>query len=238
MPGGSVLRGAESASGAGAERSSHPPHLQGVYSIGAVASMLQVSAAKLRTWQERYGIVLPERTRGGHRLYSRDQIEQLRFVIREMGRGASAADAHRSLAERTLEYAAHERHCETGPRVLILVAEGDEYSAEMIEFLLETEGFAVDVTLDGDEAERRFELIRPKLIIVEFLLGGGSGEALCGWLKQHGAERVLVVSELDAADRALRAGADAFLRKPIGHLPLLSTVRDLLGRSAILGWPG
>ena len=128
-----------------------------------------------------------------------------------------------------------EQRAEGRPRILILIAERDEYSAELIEFLLRTEGFAVEVTLDADEAKHKFELVRPDLVIVEFLLGGGEGEALLRWLKENGAERALVISELDAADRALRAGADAFLRKPVGHLQLVSVVKDLLGFSAIVG---
>ena len=209
--------------------------VKGVYSIGAVALMVGVPPATLRTWEERYGVVMPERTRRGHRLYSRTQIEQLRFITTEMASGASAADAHRSLAQRMAAGAVPETHARARPSVLILVAERDEYSAELIEFLLRTEGFAVEVALDLDEAKRRFELTRPDLIIVEFLLGGGEGDHLCRWLKEQGAPRVLAVSGLDAADRALKAGADAFLRKPVGHLQLVSAVKDLLGLSAILG---
>jgi DNA-binding transcriptional MerR regulator len=219
-----------------AARSGERPPVGGVYSIGAVASMLQVPPATLRTWEERYRVVVPERTNGGHRLYSRSHVEQLRFVADEVARGASAADAHRALEQRMLRDTPERgQRLESGPRILILIAERDEYSAEVIEFLLRTEGFAVEVALEADDARRRFELDRPELVIVEFLLGGDDGEALCRWLKASGAQRVLVVSELDAADRALRAGSDAFLRKPVGQLLLLSTVRDLLGRSAVLG---
>ena len=65
------------------------------YSIGAVAAMLGVPPATLRTWEERYGVVSPDRTQAGQRLYSRAQLEDLRFVASEMKRGMSAADAHR-----------------------------------------------------------------------------------------------------------------------------------------------
>jgi CheY-like chemotaxis protein len=196
--------------------------------------MVRVPPATLRTWEERYGLVLPERTRRGHRLYSRGQIEQLRLITAEMASGATAADAHRSLARRMATGAMPETPTGARPRVLILVADRDEYSAERIEFLLHTEGFAVEVALDVDEAKRTFELVRPDLIVIEFLLGGGEGERLCRWLKEQGTQRVLVVSGLESADRALKAGADAFLRKPIGHLLLVSAVKDLLGFSAIL----
>jgi DNA-binding transcriptional MerR regulator len=207
----------------------------GVYSIGAVAAMLGVPQATLRSWEDRYGVVSPERTRGGHRLYSRAQIDELRFVIGEMARGASAADAHRALAQRPPGRRGYADYVRAATRVLILVAERDQYTAELIEFLLRTEGFGVEITFDMNEAQRRFGLVGPELVIVEFLLGDGDGEALCRWLRHQGASRVLVVSELDAADRALRAGADAFLRKPVGQLRLVSAVKDLLGVSAMLG---
>jgi DNA-binding transcriptional MerR regulator len=208
----------------------------GIYSIGAVASMLGLPPATLRTWEERYTAVVPSRTPAGHRLYSRDQVEQLRFITAEMEKGLSAADAHRSLADRDQHVAGqrHEPAGGAGPRLLILVAERDQYSAELIEYLLRTEGFSVELALDADEAKRKFEDVRPHLCLVEFLMAGGAGEELCHWLKEHGNAPVLVVSSLDVADRALKCGADAFLHKPMGHLVLISAVKDLLGVSALL----
>ena len=70
-----------------------------VYSISAVARMLDVPVATLRTWEDRYGQVVPARNASGHRLFSRYQVEQLAFVRAQMSEGASAADAHRLLAE-------------------------------------------------------------------------------------------------------------------------------------------
>jgi DNA-binding transcriptional MerR regulator len=214
-----------------------PP--EGIYSIGAVASMLGLPPATLRTWEERYAAVSPSRTAAGHRLYSRDQVQQLRFVTAEMEKGMSAADAHRSLADRLRDAGRA-----PGPagvakrRVLILVAERDEYSAELIEYLLRTEGFSVEVTLDADEAKRKFEETRPHLCLLEFLIRGGGGEELCRWLEEHGSAPIVVLSSLDVADRALRCGADAFLRKPVSHLQLISVVKDLLGVSALLAPQG
>ena len=60
-----------------------------IYSIGAVARMLGVPTATLRTWEERYGVVMPDRSPGGHRLYTRDHVEQLRFVLRSIERACS-----------------------------------------------------------------------------------------------------------------------------------------------------
>ena len=73
---------------------------RGIYSIGAVARMLELPVATIRNWEQRYAAVVPERSAGGQRLYSRDQVEQLRYVASQVARGLSAADAHRLLAER------------------------------------------------------------------------------------------------------------------------------------------
>ena len=110
--------------------------------------------ATLRTWEERYALVVPDRNASGHRLFSRGQVEQLRFVQMRMAEGMSAADAHRLLAERMdtgLPVAAAGGR---PPRLLILLAEHDPYAAELQEYFLKTEGFEVEVAL-GDEAARQ-----------------------------------------------------------------------------------
>jgi DNA-binding transcriptional MerR regulator len=213
---------------------SERPASGGLYSIGAVSSMLGVAAATLRSWEERYGVVSPDRTAAGHRLYTREQVDQLRFVAAGIGRGLSAADAHRSLAKRMLAPPDARPHRGARPRLLILIAERDEYSAELIEFLLRTEGFGVEVALEVDQAKDTFEQSRPDLTVLELLVDGGAGTDLCRWFKGRSMAPVLAISHLDAADRALAAGADAFLLKPVGHLQLVSAVKDLLGVSAML----
>ena len=68
-----------------------------IYSIGAVERMLDIPAATIRNWEERYGLVKPERSNGGHRLYTRGQVEHLRFVKEGLDRGLQPAEAHRLL---------------------------------------------------------------------------------------------------------------------------------------------
>ncbi|HEY7362393.1 MAG TPA: MerR family transcriptional regulator, partial [Streptosporangiaceae bacterium] len=75
------------------------PGSRPIYSISAVARMVGVPVATLRTWEERYALVVPARNTSGHRLFSRGQVEQLGFVKSRMAEGMSAADAHRLLAE-------------------------------------------------------------------------------------------------------------------------------------------
>jgi DNA-binding transcriptional MerR regulator len=51
--------------------------------------MLGVPVATIRTWEDRYGLVVPDRNASGHRLYRRGQVESLRFVRARMAEGAS-----------------------------------------------------------------------------------------------------------------------------------------------------
>ena len=206
-----------------------------VYSISAVAKMVDVPVATLRTWEDRYGPVVPDRNAGGRRLYSRRQVEQLRFVRARMGEGAGAADAHRLLAERAEAGQPLAVFPEgLAPRLLIQLAESDAYAAEFEEYFLKTEGFQVEVTLTEAAAREAFAAARPAVVIVEMLISGGAGLDLCRHFREEEGAAIVVVSAVEVMDAAMDAGADAFLRKPLDPLQLVSTVRDLLGSSALL----
>jgi len=178
--------------------------------------------------------VVPERNASGHRLYRRDQVEQLKFVRASIAAGMSAADAHRLLAEQAGSALRTRAQSGGGSRLLILLADHDPYAAEYEEYFLKTEGFEVDVTRTADEARKAFSDYSPSVVVVELLISGGTGLSLCQYFKEHGDALVVAVSVLEARDQAIEAGADAFLLKPLEPLQLVSTVRDLLGSSAFL----
>jgi CheY-like chemotaxis protein len=207
-----------------------------IYSISAVERMVDVPAATLRNWEERYGLIRPQRSPGGHRLYTRYEVEQLGFLAEQLAQGLHAAEAHRLLAERLAgREAGLLAQAEAGQALLILLADRDPYAAEFAEFFLRTEGYEVVLAFDVKEAERLFDEWSPQLVVVELLISGGTGGELCRRLKQqNGATACLAVSSLDAHDEALEVGADAFLQKPLDPLRLVSTVKDLLGTSAYL----
>ena len=211
----------------------------GLLPIGRVVTELQqahpdVTHSSLR-FLEREGLVVPTRTPGGHRLYSRGQVEQLRFHKRELARGLQPADAHRLLAEgmESGEPLPRDGDAE-GSRLLILLADRDPFAAEFAEFFLRTEGYEVVLAHDAVEAERATAERRPDLAVVEIMISGGTGAELCRRLKQRGVPSCLAVSELRGQEDALAGGADAFLEKPLDPLRFVSTVKDLLGRSAFL----
>ena len=114
--------------------------------------MLAVPAQTLRSWEERYRQIVPARSAGGQRLYSRDQVDQLRFILEEVDRGMQPADAHRLLEERNrfpLELRAG-----VDEWVTIVLAERDPFSADLSEYLLRTEGYATRVALTPNRYER------------------------------------------------------------------------------------
>ncbi|MHB8612861.1 MAG: MerR family transcriptional regulator [Candidatus Dormibacteraceae bacterium] len=208
---------------------------QAVYSIGAVARMLDIPTSTLRAWEERYSVIKPLRSEGAQRLYSRAQVEQLRFIKSQLDAGASAADAHRllsqGLASDKLPAEAPDPNREVHPAVLI--AERDSYAANLAEYFLRTEGYEVATALDATQARLYFEEHSPQVVVIDLLISGGAGFRLCGEFASKGTAQVLAVSAIDSADEAIRSGAAAFLHKPLEPLTLVSTVRDLLGTSAL-----
>jgi DNA-binding transcriptional MerR regulator len=206
-----------------------------LYSIGAVARMLDIPTATLRTWEERYGVPKPERSAGGQRLYSRDQLGQLRFVKAQLAAGMAPADAHRLLAERLTTDGLFVDEAEPPKtRLLVLLAERDPFAAELSEYFLRTEGYEVASARDADDAARKFEELSPSVTVIDLLISGGGGLRLCAQLKRDSQAPVLAISTLETSDQALEAGADGFLQKPLDPLQLVSAVKDLLGASAFL----
>ena len=52
--------------------------------IGELAKRTGVSADALRAWERRYGLVRPERSEGGFRLYSPEDEERVQAMVRPL----------------------------------------------------------------------------------------------------------------------------------------------------------
>jgi DNA-binding transcriptional MerR regulator len=63
--------------------------------IGELSRRVGVSPELLLAWETRYGLVAPERTAGGLRLYSEADEHRVRVMRREIASGLSAAEAAR-----------------------------------------------------------------------------------------------------------------------------------------------
>jgi DNA-binding NtrC family response regulator len=162
-------------------------------------------------------------------------VEQLRFIKFHMDAGASAADAHRLLRQELsagrLPAALHD----SGERrPLVLLVERDSYAAELAEYFLRTEGYDVAIATDSTQAREQFEARSPDVVVVDLLISAAAGFQLLNDFAGRGTAQVIAVSAIDSSADAMHAGAAGFMRKPLEPLRLVSTMRDLLGTSALV----
>jgi DNA-binding transcriptional MerR regulator len=66
--------------------------------IGELARRTGVATELLRAWERRYGLLAPERTEAGYRLYSDDDVRRVRRMRELLATGLSAAEAARQAA--------------------------------------------------------------------------------------------------------------------------------------------
>ena len=67
--------------------------------IGEVSRRTGVSPELLRAWERRYGLLHPERSAGGLRLYTFEDLERVRLMRRHLSAGLAAAEAARLAAD-------------------------------------------------------------------------------------------------------------------------------------------
>lgn len=123
-------------------------------------------------------------------------------------------------------------------RALILVVERNPAVQRLEKFFLEQAGYTVEFAADGLSALARAQELCPKIVVTEILVPRLDGLSLCRKLKDDPRTRsivVLVFSHLHAEDRAMEAGADAFIVKPIDEEHLIETVSKLLALSGSEG---
>jgi DNA-binding transcriptional MerR regulator len=133
-----------------------------LFSIGAVSRMVELSPATIRTWETRYGLVTPHRSQGGQRLYTRDQVDQLRFVKQQVAGGRRPGEAHRLLSERIARGDGF-----GGTRMRVLLAESKLGAARVLRELLGGAEFEVLLAQDAESAERTFEELSPALVVID-----------------------------------------------------------------------
>jgi len=65
------------------------PDPQALFPIRTVSELTGVNAITLRAWERRYGLIQPQRTEKGHRLYSMQDVEFIRAVLDVLKQGVS-----------------------------------------------------------------------------------------------------------------------------------------------------
>jgi len=113
----------------------------------------------------------------------------------------------------------------------ILVVDDDEGITEVVQMVLESEGYQVQTSMTGDGLYH-VNSIPPDLILLDILLLGGDGREVCKALKSNPRTAHIPVVMLSAhSDTSLVAdtsGADDFLEKPFDLDTLIATVKKHL----------
>jgi methanogenic corrinoid protein MtbC1 len=69
------------------------PSKNPAFNLKAVLQETGIAADTLRAWERRYGLPLPQRTAGGHRLYSQYDIETIKWLLVRQAEGLSISRA-------------------------------------------------------------------------------------------------------------------------------------------------
>jgi MerR family transcriptional regulator, light-induced transcriptional regulator len=127
-----------------------------IYNIGVVARMTDIPAATLRVWERRYDFPDTARTEGGHRLYSEQNVQQLKWVKAKIDEGMQTRQAVRALKALQQEGAFPPDEAEGAalfPSILSEDAEGTDTYIELLQNRL----FESLVQLDTPTADKLFD---------------------------------------------------------------------------------
>jgi CheY-like chemotaxis protein len=117
---------------------------------------------------------------------------------------------------------------------IVLIVDDEERNLKLFKALLSHEGFETVTASNGAAALASVDARRPDLILLDVMMPGINGFEVCRRLKQEARTQmipVLMVTALKENEdrvRALEAGADDFLSKPIDATELLVRVKSLL----------
>ena len=131
------------------------------------------------------------------------------------------------------------------PRHRILVVDDDMRLRDLLKRYLGEQGFAVDTIADGTALERAFSRNRYDLMVLDVMLPGDDGFAICRRLRaSETAEAdipiIMLTAKGDDIDRivGLEMGADDYLGKPFNPRELVARINAVLRRQAPLAKPG
>lgn len=115
----------------------------------------------------------------------------------------------------------------------ILIVEDDERLATLTKDYLESTGLSVSVEGDGSRAIERIKTEQPDLVVLDLMLPGEDGLAVCRIVRPYYKGPILMLTarteDLDQV-LGLEMGADDYVAKPVRPRVLLARIRALLRR--------
>ncbi len=117
----------------------------------------------------------------------------------------------------------------------VLVVDDEPIVRDVVVRYLEQEGYRTLQAGDGETARLLLEQETPSLVVLDLMLPGTDGLALCRWIRAHSELPVIMVTALgEESDRlaGLELGADDYLTKPFSPRELVARVKAVLRRTS------
>ena len=121
------------------------------------------------------------------------------------------------------------------PMTTVLVVDDEPIVRDVVVRYLQRDGFETLVAGDGDTARELIERSQPQLVVLDVMLPGTDGLALCRWIRSRGDLPVIMLTARgEEADRivGLELGADDYVTKPFSPRELAVRVQTVLRRAA------
>src|SRR6058998_3924622 len=118
----------------------------------------------------------------------------------------------------------------------VLVVDDEPIVRDVVVRYLRRDGFDTLEAGDGDAARKLIEDASPQLVVLDVMLPGTDGLALCRWIRARGQLPVIMLTARgEEADRivGLELGADDYVTKPFSPRELSARVRTVLRRSGL-----
>jgi two-component system phosphate regulon response regulator PhoB len=118
----------------------------------------------------------------------------------------------------------------------MLIVEDDEAVVAVLKYNLQKEGYQINVSHDGRDAFDQAKLLRPDLILLDWVLPSISGIELCRMLREDEVTAnipIIILSNKDSDfDKitGLDKGADDYITKPCSPSELSARIRAILRR--------
>src|SRR5262245_5308282 len=117
---------------------------------------------------------------------------------------------------------------------IVLIVDDNEMNQQLLAYLLEAAGFEVRSACDAGQAIQVLQTLRPGLILMDVQLPGMNGLDLTRRIKADPAHRETVIIAVTAyamkvdEQKALEAGCDGYITKPIETATFVSKVKSYL----------